>query len=145
MLSSGSVHPMLAKPKEWEEMPSRSFFLMATACLWLIAAPASADDKTQKAEAVRITQLVKQLGDDDFNEREKASAALDALGVHAFDALRQAVKSTDEEVRKRAETLVGKIEKRQETAIALKAKRVHLVYKDTAVTASCIRLTNPTH
>ena len=31
---------------------------------------------------------------------------------------------------KRAETLVGNIEKRLETAAALKAKRVHLVYKD---------------
>ncbi len=97
--------------------------------LSFIAVPAPAADKADG----RIDKLVEQLGSDDFNEREKASAALDALGEPALDALRQAAKSTDEEVRKRAETLVGKIEQRVETAAVLKAKRVHLVYKHTPV------------
>ena len=52
----------------------------------------------------------------------------------------QALKSTDEEVHKRAEVLVGKIEKRRESAEALKPKHVHLVYKDTPADGSAGRL-----
>ena len=133
MLSSRSCRPLLAKSKETEEMRYYSLLPLTALGLWFIAFPASAVERAEKADAVRITKLVEQLGNDDFNEREKASAALDALGEPALDALRLAVKSTDEEVRKRAETLVGKIEKRLETAAALKAKRVHLVYKDAPV------------
>jgi hypothetical protein len=114
-------------------MRNQSLLPLTALCLCCIAASVSAADKAEKADAVRITKLVEQLGNDDFNEREKASAALDGIGEPALDALRQAMRSTDEEVGKRAETLVGKIEKRQETATALKAKRVHLVYKDAAV------------
>jgi hypothetical protein len=114
-------------------MRTRSLLPLAALGLWFIAIPAPATDKAEKADAARIANLVAQLGNDDFEEREKASSGLDALGEPALDALRQALKSTDEEVRKRAETLIGKIEKRLETATALKAKRIHLVYKDTAV------------
>jgi hypothetical protein len=114
-------------------MRTRSLLPLAALGLCVLAAPAAAADKAEKADATRIAKLIEQLGNDDFDEREKASTGLDALGEPALDALRQAVKSTDAEVRKRAETLVGKIEKRLEAATALKAKRVHLVYKDTAV------------
>jgi hypothetical protein len=120
---------LLAIPKETEEMRNHSLLPLTALGLWLIAVPAPAE----KADSARVAKLVEQLGNDDFNEREKASDALDALGEPALDALRRAVKSTDEEVHKRAETLVGKIEKRLETANTLKAKRVHLVYKDAAV------------
>ncbi len=97
------------------------------------AAPAPAADKAEKPDAARIGKLVTQLGSDDFDDREKASAELGAIGEPALDALRQAVKSTDEEVHKRAETLVSAIEKRLEARNALVPKRVHLVYKDTPV------------
>ncbi len=97
------------------------------------AGHAPADDTTPAADAALIHKLVEQLGNDDFNEREKASAALDALGEPALGPLHRALESTDEEVRKRADMLVSAIEKRLETAAALKAKRVHLVYKNLAL------------
>src|SRR5262249_20568314 len=62
---------------------------------------------------------------------EAASKALDAIGTPALQALRDAIKSSDAEVRKRAGDLAGKIEKRAESERVLKAKMVHLVFKDT--------------
>ena len=91
-------------------------------------------EKADKPDADKIAKLVAQLGSDNFDEREKASADLEAAGDSAFDALHVALKSTDEEVRKRAEVLIGKIEKRRESADALKPKHVHLVCKDTPLT-----------
>ena len=85
----------------------------------LAAAPAPAADKAEKPDAARIAKLIAQLGSDDFDDREKASADLAAIGEPALDALRQAVKSTDEEVHRRAATLVGGIEKRLESEAAL--------------------------
>src|ERR1019366_10626193 len=100
-------------------MRTHSLLPLTAFGLWLIALPAQAVAKADQPDAARIAKLVEQLGNDDFNEREKASSDLDALGEPALDALRQAVKRTDEEMRKRAETLVGKIEKRLETTTAL--------------------------
>ncbi len=97
----------------------------------LAATAAPAVEKGEKPDAKRIAKLIAQLGSDDFDEREKASADLEAVGDPAYAALREAAKSTDEEVHKRAEILIGKIEKRRESAEALKPKHVHLVYKDT--------------
>ena len=54
--------------------------------LSFIAVPALAADKADTADG-RVAKLVEQLGNDDFNEREKASAALDALGEPALDRL----------------------------------------------------------
>ena len=64
-------------------MSYRSLLPLAALSLWFMAAPVSAADRPEKADASRITKLVAQLGNDDFNEREKASAALDALGEPA--------------------------------------------------------------
>lgn len=51
----------------------------------------------------RLAALVKQLGDDDFDAREKASAALKALGARALPALRRAAGDADPEVKRRAQ------------------------------------------
>ena len=85
----------------------------------LAAAPAPTADKADKPEAARIAKLIAQLGSDDFDDREKASAELAVIGEPALDALRQAVKSSDVEVHKRAETLVSAITKRAEARNAL--------------------------
>ncbi len=97
----------------------------------LAATAAPAVEKGEKPDADRIAKLIAQLGSDDFDEREKASADLEAVGDPAYGALREAARNTDEEVHKRAEILIGKIEKRRESAEALKPKHVHLIYKDT--------------
>jgi hypothetical protein len=97
----------------------------------LAAAPTA--DKAEKPDAAAVAKLVAQLGASEFDDREKATAELDALGGPALDALRQAARSEDPEVARRAEILVRKIEKRLESVTALAAKRVHLVFKETPV------------
>ncbi|MCI0638504.1 MAG: ankyrin repeat domain-containing protein [Gemmataceae bacterium] len=53
-----------------------------------------------------IERLVKQLGSDDFREREQATKQLKETGRPALKALRNAAASNDAEVRRRAEQLV---------------------------------------
>ncbi len=99
--------------------------------LAVLAAAAPPAEAPAKPDADKIAKLVAQLGSDDFDAREKASADLEAIGDPAYDALHDALKSNDEEVRKRAETILATLDKRRESAAALKPKHVHLVYKDT--------------
>jgi hypothetical protein len=76
--------------------------------------PAPAD---KDAEAGRIAELVKQLGHDNFAEREAAHHALVKVGSPALDALRLAAGgSKDLEVRKRAESLARLIQDRLDRA-----------------------------
>jgi hypothetical protein len=58
----------------------------------------------------RIRGAILKLGDEEFEVREEAMAALLDIGVPALKLLRQALESDDEEVKSRAQTLVGKIE-----------------------------------
>jgi hypothetical protein len=85
----------------------------------------------ETAGAARVAKLVEQLGSGDFGEREKASKELDDIGAPALEALHRAASSEDAEVRRRAEELVRKIEKRTASARILAPTRVHLVYRDT--------------
>jgi hypothetical protein len=57
----------------------------------------------KEAEQERIQTLIRQLGDANFKARVKASAELVALGMPARPFLREAVKSRDLEVARRAE------------------------------------------
>ena len=64
--------------------------------------------------------LVRQLGSDEFAEREAASRKLAALGEAAVDALRHGLKSEDPEVRSRAGRLLQAIAtkgQREETRV----------------------------
>jgi hypothetical protein len=63
--------------------------------------------------------------------RQKATAALEAIGLPALEALRKAAVGDDAEVKRRAGDLVGKLEKKAEAARVLAPKKVHLVCKDT--------------
>ena len=96
----------------------------------LIAIPTGA---AEPVDAKKIEKLIEKLGGDDFNDREKASAELDAIGAPALEALRKAAKNKDVEVSKRSADIVARIEKRGETARLLAPKKVHLVYRDTPV------------
>ena len=89
----------------------------------LAATPAPAET----ADAKKITQLIEQMGSSSFEERQKASDALDAVGEPALEALRKATKSTDAEVRKRATDLVSRIEARVESGKHLAANRGDVV------------------
>jgi hypothetical protein len=56
-----------------------------------------------EADRERIKTMIGQLGDDSFEVREKASSGLVAVGTAAEPMLREAAKSTDVEVARRAE------------------------------------------
>jgi hypothetical protein len=65
----------------------------------------------KKASTERIAKLISQLASDDSKIRDEASRQLAELD-EALHSLRLAAKSDDAEVRRRAETLVAKIETR---------------------------------
>src|SRR5579885_1502601 len=65
--------------------------------------------------AEKIHKLIEQMGSGTFAERESATRELDAIGVPALEALRKAVMSEDAEIKRRAQELLGKIEKRAES------------------------------
>lgn len=88
----------------------------------------------------KIAQLVEKLGSGDFDEREQATEALDKIGIEALEALRKATKSDDAEMRRRAADLVGKIEKREASALLLRPTRVTLSLKDATVTEALAAL-----
>jgi hypothetical protein len=68
------------------------------------------DKRVKEPDVTAIANLVKQLGSDDFREREAATKALAAIGFPALEALRKAAKDDDAEVAQRASRLVEAIE-----------------------------------
>jgi HEAT repeat protein len=62
-------------------------------------------------DRTRILALVKKLGDDEFEVRDKASEELESLGAPAVPLLRQALQDPDVEVAHRAEKCLRRIEK----------------------------------
>ncbi len=58
----------------------------------------------------KIEKLVEQLGDNKFRVREAATKELTALGKRAVPALRKALRSTDADVRLRAQVILNEIE-----------------------------------
>ncbi|HEY1377960.1 MAG TPA: HEAT repeat domain-containing protein [Gemmataceae bacterium] len=103
-------------------------FLPAVWCACLAAAVAAAPaDDPKPTDADR---LVQQLGAARHADREAAARALDALGPAALPALREGVKSSDPEVRRRAGELLAKQERRAESAAALAATKVHVKAAD---------------
>jgi len=95
-------------------------------CFALLTAAVAAD--TPKAS--EIDRLIGQLGSNSFTEREAAMKELDAIGAPALPGLKQAAKSLDAETRRRAEELITKIEKRQESARWLAPTKVSLRLKE---------------
>ena len=82
------------------------------------------------AQPDRADRLIQQLGSPVFAEREEAMKALDALGAAALDALKKAAKHPDAETRRRAEDLVGRIERRLESARVLAPSKHIIRYQD---------------
>lgn len=106
----------------------RSRYLLAALIVAGLALLSPAEEAPSKD---KIATLIEQMGSGTFAEREAATKALAAIGVPALEALRQAAKSEDPEVRKRAEEIIPKIEIQAESKRILGPKRVQLVYKDT--------------
>lgn len=78
-------------------------FALAFVCAWTVSA-------RSMAEKAEVEGLVRQLGADRYEDRERASRALERLGAPALEQLRLARNHPDPEVRNRAASLVGRIE-----------------------------------
>jgi hypothetical protein len=65
---------------------------------------------TTSLDANQIKKLIQELGSDDFKVREKASKTLSETGRAALPALREALQSTDAEVRQRARHIMDSIQ-----------------------------------
>jgi hypothetical protein len=77
------------------------------------------------ADRDKMLALIKQLGDDSFDEREKASAELIALGTRAESFLRDAAEhSRDAEIKRRAEDCLSQLSKESNPALLAAAARV---------------------
>jgi len=87
-----------------------------------------------------IDKLVEQLGSKSFPERERASKALRERGPTVLPALRKALESKDEEVRKRAEVLIPPLEIDE----ALLPKRVSIKLEDQPLTEAIKQLEKQT-
>jgi hypothetical protein len=122
-------------------LPSANGFQMRTSPLiglWVLftlgAASVWAASPANRATPERISQLISQLGSNDFKEREGAAAALNAIGEPALAALKKAMQDRDPEVRRRAESLANVIHKRAEIDQILQPRQVHLQFKNIPLT-----------
>ena len=73
---------------------------------WPVHAPA--DDRAISEQEIK--SLVNQLGSKRFNDREDAARQLSLLGKTALPALRDAARSADAEVRRRAQQLMERLD-----------------------------------
>jgi HEAT repeat protein len=88
----------------------------------------------------RIRELVRLLGSDDFDEREKASEELAAIGPPALVPLRKAVgRRADPEVVRRARTCLKAIERRDRPALCLAAVRLLVKRRPARAAAALLR------
>jgi HEAT repeat protein len=83
-------------------------FLFLAPVIGLLQDKPASPAKPTPAEEIKT--LVRQLGDDNFSIREKASQRLTAIGRPALPALRQAAKDSDAEVRQRAGQILDAIQ-----------------------------------
>src|SRR5262245_6326940 len=86
--------------------------VLSAATVAVYCLSAQADDPVE----ARVSELIRQLGSADFEQREKASKDLISLGAGALAQLRQAAHSLDPEVARRAVRAVAQIEKNQQIA-----------------------------
>ncbi len=82
--------------------------LLATLVFGLSLHAEPRQPQATKPDRAKIAAWVTQLGDNDFDKREEASRKLWEAGEFAEAALQEAVKSTDPEVKRRAQELLDK-------------------------------------
>lgn len=92
---------------------------------------AGGSEPTPTAYTSSLSELVFQLGSEDYRERENAVTALEKAGPAAIPALREAVKSENPEVRQRAAEILFKLQRAVNSSEKLSAKKLTLNYKDT--------------
>ena len=99
-----------------------AMFRLALFAVLLLVALAPAAPPTP----AEIRDLVRQLGSDEFADREAAEKKLDTAGAPALDELRTALRSENPEVARRARELVRKIQRRLENEKTLAPTLVEL-------------------
>ena len=92
-----------------------------------------------QASSIQITQpaiseMIKSLGDSSFEVREKAEKDLGLAGEPALEQLRKARKSEDPEIRRRAESLIKKIETESDNKKLIDPKKITMKHVDAPVT-----------
>jgi hypothetical protein len=107
----------------------RLIALAVTAACGVALAAASGSPAAPLPAELSIQTLIAQLGSDDFAGREAATRALEKLGAAALPALRTAARSENPEVRSRASSLIGKIERARDSVGHVAARRVKLDYQ----------------
>ena len=75
-----------------------------------VAAAARAEEPKSGATGKDMKHLIDQLGSERFEDREQATHLLSKLGKSALPGLKEATKTSDAEVRRRAQQLVEQIE-----------------------------------
>ena len=82
----------------------------------------------------RIEELIKKLGSGNYNEREKARAELETIGLPALDLLREAAKTGDLETKTRCDKLIKRLEDKQAADVLLAPRKVKLDLTNVSVT-----------
>jgi hypothetical protein len=77
-----------------------------------------------EADFAKLRELIKQLGDDSFAVREKATTELEAAGRVALPLLKEAANDSDLEVARRAQSCLEKLESAEDTLVVLAAARL---------------------
>lgn len=91
------------------------------------------------ADRERVAVLIRQLGDDSFAMREKASQGLVGLGWPALSSLRSALDDPDEEVKERARDCIAAITSRPGAGAAAAAVRLLRARKPAGASAVLLR------
>jgi HEAT repeat protein len=88
--------------------------------LVLFAPPGGATEPAQAHTQPEVDQLIRQLGSESFEERDRASKQLVEVGDAARESLQKALKNPDLEVKRRAGKCLREIERNLEIARLLK-------------------------
>ncbi|MCI0703608.1 MAG: HEAT repeat domain-containing protein, partial [Planctomycetia bacterium] len=99
-------------------------------CALAIGVAAGGPTPTPATPPPSVSELITQLGSDQFREREAATAALEKAGASAIPALKEAVKSPDPEVRQRASVILLKLQRSADSSARLAPKKVAMNYRD---------------
>ncbi len=92
-------------------MPRTFRWLLALACPVLLWQAVAGGEDAKTAPPAEIERLIKQLGSDQFDQREAASRALEAIGEPGREALLKAVgRGEDAEVQRRAEQVLAALD-----------------------------------
>jgi hypothetical protein len=97
------------------------------------------DRSLTEADRGRLADLVRQLGSEDFEQRQKASAALVARGPLAVPFLRQAARSADAEVVRRARACLEEIDRGPGPALPAAAVRLLVRRKPAGAVEALLR------